>query len=196
MKRSFGAVAAVWVAAGLAWAAVGSQAVNSTCPVKQGEAVKPNITSTYKGKTVAFCCNNCKGQFDANPEKFASRIPELAGPQPPASLGSIDEALKAGKLAVIAFLDYTQKSDLFEKKILADPLLAETFGKVAYVKVTFKKDSEDAKKWKVNAAPTLLLVDAAHGEPKELKRLPGGSPASIKKEIENALKKVESAGGK
>jgi YHS domain-containing protein len=196
MKRSFGAAAAVVAAAGLTWAAVSSQAVNSTCPLKQGQSVKPNITSTYKGKTVAFCCNNCKGQFDANPEKFVANIPELAGPQPPTSLGSVDEALKAGRLAVIAFLDYSQRSDLFEKKVLADPLLADAFSKVAYVKVNFKKDSEDAKKWKVTSAPTLLLVDAAHGEPRELKRLAGGSPVSIKKEIETALKKVEAGDGK
>jgi hypothetical protein len=97
---------------------------------------------------------------------------------------------------VIAFLDYSQRSDLFEKKVLADPLLADAFSKVAYVKVNFKKDSEDAKKWKVTSAPTLLLVDAAHGEPRELKRLAGGSPVSIKKEIETALKKVEAGDGK
>ena len=52
--KIFATVGAVLVAAGLAWSAA-RQAVNTTCPVKSGEAVKPNITAMYKGKTVAFC---------------------------------------------------------------------------------------------------------------------------------------------
>ncbi len=38
----------------VAWAAQGAP-VNTTCPVKTGTPVKPNITEVYKGKTVAFC---------------------------------------------------------------------------------------------------------------------------------------------
>jgi hypothetical protein len=46
-------VAAVLLGAGVAWAFQGKP-VNDTCPVK-GEPVKANITTTYNGKTVAFC---------------------------------------------------------------------------------------------------------------------------------------------
>ena len=49
--------------------------INTKCPVS-GAAIKPGFVSTYKGKTIGFCCNNCKGKFDANPEKFASKLPK------------------------------------------------------------------------------------------------------------------------
>ena len=115
--------------------------------------------------------------------------------QPPAALASIDEGLKAGnntKPVVIFFLEYTQKCDIFEKNVLADKSVADTIGKVAYVKVVYKKDSEEAKKWKVSSTPTLLVIDASKdGEPKEVKRLTSGTPATIKKELETAIKKYE-----
>lgn len=44
------AAAAVFALSASAWA----QAVNTTCPVK-GQAAKPNITTTYKGKVIGFC---------------------------------------------------------------------------------------------------------------------------------------------
>jgi len=52
--------------------------VNAKCPVKTGEAAKADITSDYEGKTVGFCCGNCKGAFDKEPAKFAAKIPELS----------------------------------------------------------------------------------------------------------------------
>jgi len=39
-------------------------------------------SSVYMGKTIGFCCNNCKGQFDANPAKFVANIPELKNAKP------------------------------------------------------------------------------------------------------------------
>jgi YHS domain-containing protein len=190
--KAFAGIAAALAAVGLAWAA--TQAANTTCPVKKGEAVKAGITASYKGKTVAFCCNNCKKEFEANPEKYVAGIPELAGPQPPASLPSVEDALKAGKEkpVIILFLDYGAKSDVFEKKTLTDPILTDLIAKVAYVTVKFKKDDDNAKKWKVTAAPTLLIVDAQkEDDPKELKRVTGGTAAALKKELEAALKKYE-----
>ncbi len=47
--------------------------VNTDCPVS-GKPAKPSVTSTHKGKEVAFCCNNCKGKFDADPAKFEKKI--------------------------------------------------------------------------------------------------------------------------
>lgn len=47
--------------------------VNTVCPVGARPA-RTDITSTYQGKEVAFCCNNCKKKFDADPAKYAGNI--------------------------------------------------------------------------------------------------------------------------
>jgi len=49
--------------------------VNDKCPVS-GAPVKPGFVSTFNNKTVGFCCNNCKGKFDAEPAKFAAKLPK------------------------------------------------------------------------------------------------------------------------
>lgn len=49
--------------------------INDKCPVS-GAGVKAGFVSTFKGKTVGFCCNNCKGKFDAEPAKFAAKLPK------------------------------------------------------------------------------------------------------------------------
>ena len=46
---------------------------NTTCPVS-GKPAKEGVTTKHDGKDVAFCCNNCKGKFEADPAKFASKI--------------------------------------------------------------------------------------------------------------------------
>lgn len=90
---------------------------------------------------------------------------------------------------VVLFADKTPKTDAF-LKVLSDPALADAFPKVAYAKVDFDKDSEDAKKWKVTAAPTLVLLDASGDEPKPVKSVRSGSAASIRKDFEDAAKKL------
>jgi len=47
--------------------------LNKVCPVSN-KPVNPRFTSTYEGRTIAFCCGKCKKAFDANPAKFAKRI--------------------------------------------------------------------------------------------------------------------------
>ena len=47
--------------------------VNDKCPVS-GAPVKDGFVSTFEGKTIGFCCNNCKGKFDADPKKFAAKL--------------------------------------------------------------------------------------------------------------------------
>jgi hypothetical protein len=120
-----------------------------------------------------------------------SSIPGLAGPTPRTGLTSADEALKAAKEGtkplVLLFGDATPKTKLFAE-MLGDPSLDESFGKVVYAVVEFKKDSDDAKKYKVTAAPTLLILDPRPEAPKELKKMAGGSPPAIKSEIEKAVK--------
>jgi hypothetical protein len=91
---------------------------------------------------------------------------------------------------VILFADATPKTELF-LKILSDPSLTDSFNRVAYVKVDFKKDSPDAAKYKVTAAPTLLILDPTQAEPKEIKKITGGGPKSIKTDLDAAIKKLE-----
>ena len=47
--------------------------VNTTCPVA-GKPAQPSVTTTHEGKEIAFCCNNCKGKFEADPAKYAAKI--------------------------------------------------------------------------------------------------------------------------
>ena len=47
--------------------------VNTTCPMS-GKSVKDGVTSEYKGKTIGFCCSNCKARFDSNPDKFGKKF--------------------------------------------------------------------------------------------------------------------------
>ena len=53
--------------------------VNDKCPVS-GADVDASVTSAFGGHVVAFCCNDCKGKFDANPESFSAKLALPAGP--------------------------------------------------------------------------------------------------------------------
>ncbi|RPH45672.1 MAG: hypothetical protein EHM91_07515 [Planctomycetota bacterium] len=179
-------VAAVLLGAGFAWAFQGKP-VNDMCPVKTGEAAKPGITTTFNGKTVAFCCNNCKNTFEADPQRFASKI----GPQPRTALNSISDALKAAqegpKPAMILFMDAGAKSKMWSE-MLGDKELDEVFAKVAYAAVLFEKGSDEAKKYSISTAPVLVLVDPT--ENKSLKTITSPAAKTIKTEVENAIKKL------
>jgi YHS domain-containing protein len=190
MRKIVGAGAALLAVAALAWAQAGKP-INTNCPVK-GDALKAgNPTSTYKGKVVGLCCGSCKSKFDGNPEQYVSSIPGLAPPTPRSGLSSLDDALKAAKDGtkplVLLFGDATPKTKLFTE-MLGDPSLDESFGKVAYAVVEFKKDSDEAKKFKVTSSPVLLILDPRPEAPKELKKMTGGAPPTVKSEIEKAVK--------
>ena len=49
----------------------------TTCPV-MGGAINRNLYTEYKGKKVYFCCPSCKGEFEKNPEKYISKLPQFA----------------------------------------------------------------------------------------------------------------------
>lgn len=51
-----------------------SPPINTECPVMEGEPIDPAITTVYKGRTIAFCCDRCLERFPRNPEKYAARI--------------------------------------------------------------------------------------------------------------------------
>lgn len=75
--------------------------------------------------------------------------------------------------------------------MLGDPSLDESFGNVFFSSVEYKKDGEDAKKYKVTSAPTLLILDPRGEAPKELKKLSSGGPAAIKAAIAAAIKAMK-----
>lgn len=130
-----------------------------------------------------------KGQTDA----IASWIKAGArnSPPPRPALASADEALKAGKEGskpvVLLFIDGAPKSKFF-MEMLGDPSLDESFGAVSYAAVVFDKTGEESKKFKVTAAPSLLVLDPRPEAPKELKKLAGGTPGAVKSAIAAAVK--------
>lgn len=53
----------------------------TTCPV-MGGAVDKTIFTVYQGKKVYFCCAGCKPEFERNPEKYISGLPQFKNAQP------------------------------------------------------------------------------------------------------------------
>ena len=51
-------------------------AVNEWCPVMTEETAHVGITTVYKDKTVAFCCDTCLNKFLANVAHDAMRLSE------------------------------------------------------------------------------------------------------------------------
>lgn len=52
--------------------------LNEWCPVMPEEKADPEITTTYLGKTVAFCCDMCWKKFRADPERYLARLPQFS----------------------------------------------------------------------------------------------------------------------
>ncbi|MGD0077761.1 MAG: YHS domain-containing protein [Sedimentisphaerales bacterium] len=50
----------------------------TTCPVS-GKPINKEYSTQYKGKTVYFCCPNCKPAFEKNPEKYVGKLPQFQG---------------------------------------------------------------------------------------------------------------------
>jgi len=48
----------------------------TTCPVMGGK-INKDIFTEYKGKKVYFCCPACKPEFEKNPEKYISKLPQF-----------------------------------------------------------------------------------------------------------------------
>jgi YHS domain-containing protein/uncharacterized membrane protein len=58
-------------------------AINTVCPVS-GKPVNPEKTVVYEGKVVAFCCDDCKANFQKDPAPYLSKlagVAETAKPQ-------------------------------------------------------------------------------------------------------------------
>jgi YHS domain-containing protein len=46
------------------------------CPVT-GDKIDKNVFVEYQGKKVYFCCADCKAKFEAEPEKYLSKLPQF-----------------------------------------------------------------------------------------------------------------------
>lgn len=57
-----------------------SQVAESTeqtkCPVMDGD-VNKELFVEYKGQKVYFCCPGCEDEFNKDPEKYVSKLPQL-----------------------------------------------------------------------------------------------------------------------
>ena len=54
-----------------------SAAVEQTaCPI-MGEKINKEIFTEYKGKKVYFCCQACKPEFEKDPVKYISKLPQF-----------------------------------------------------------------------------------------------------------------------
>lgn len=49
--------------------AAADKPVNTKCPVSK-EDIDSNVTTTYQGKTIGFCCKDCIKPFQKDPEKY------------------------------------------------------------------------------------------------------------------------------
>jgi YHS domain-containing protein len=49
-------------------------AINTMCPVS-GKAIDPTKTVVHEGRVIAFCCDDCKAQFEKDPKAFTSKLP-------------------------------------------------------------------------------------------------------------------------
>ena len=87
-------------------------------------------------------------------------------------------------------MDAGAKSKAFSEA-MGDKELDEAFGKVSYAAVLLEKGSDEAKKYSVSSAPTLVIVDPTAEGTKVLKTLTSAAPKTIKNEIEAAVKKID-----
>ncbi|MFC1672070.1 YHS domain-containing protein [Planctomycetota bacterium] len=95
----------------------------TVCPVMEGNPVKKDIFIDYRGKRVYFCCQSCKGEFSANPEKYLAKLPPFSVGEEP-----LDERQHERKhfsparlveptgIATFSFLAVTLLCGLFMKK--------------------------------------------------------------------------------
>ena len=134
---------------------------------------------------------------DRSPEGVKRQFEEIAAKntRAPQWLSGAEAAISAAKSgpkpAVLFFFDDKPKSKAFQN-LFSDPAFGvDLYEKAAFSKIEFKKDSDECKKWKVTEAPTLVIVDPAAEEGAALKILKGGAPKSVRKEIEDAIKKIK-----
>jgi YHS domain-containing protein len=56
--------------------AVTAAAEQTVCPVS-GDPIDKNVSIDYQGKKVYFCCTACISSFNADPNKYADKLPQF-----------------------------------------------------------------------------------------------------------------------
>ena len=56
--------------------AVAEATEQTTCPV-MGNPIDKTLFVEYKGKKVYFCCKGCIAEFNKDPEKYLSKLPQF-----------------------------------------------------------------------------------------------------------------------
>lgn len=49
----------------------------TTCPIMDGNKINKDIFVEYQGKKVYFCCPECVEEFNKDPEKYISKLPQF-----------------------------------------------------------------------------------------------------------------------
>ena len=56
---------------------VSAKIEQTTCPIMDNP-INKNLYAEYKGKKVYFCCPGCKPKFEADPEKYVTKLPQYS----------------------------------------------------------------------------------------------------------------------
>jgi hypothetical protein len=105
----------------------------------------------------------------------------------------LESARSAGKLALLAFDDGGKDGDAL-LKALEDRMVAGQHERFLFVRVPFKKDSDDVRAWAVTSALTLLIVDPSQepGPKAVLEKTVGKkTPVQLKAFLQKASKAKE-----
>jgi hypothetical protein len=192
--KLFAAVLAVAFAATLASAVPqDKKPVNKMCPVMPDHKIDSKVSVLHKGKVIGLCCTDCAKKW-GNGAAWEKNIKEDFGtPDLPEGADSVKGAVEGGKaggyLVAALFADKSAKSEAFMKLFLDAGVNPEILN-CAFGKVEFKKDSEEAKHYKVTAAPTLLLIDPTKETPVVLKTITSGTAKTLLKDIQEAREKL------
>ena len=54
-----------------------TSSINQFCPVMPEEKVDSRYTLEFEGRTIGFCCEKCVEKFQANPDRYRARLPQL-----------------------------------------------------------------------------------------------------------------------
>jgi hypothetical protein len=137
------------------------------------------------GKLNSREADGVKKQFEDIAAKNTRAPQWLAGVE-----AAISAAKSGPKPAVLFFFDDKPKSKSM-LNLFSDPAFGtDLYEKATFSKVEFKKDSDECKKYKVTEGGTILIVDPSAEEGSSLKSLKAGAPKAVRKEIEDAIKKL------
>src|SRR5262245_19699901 len=133
---------------------------------------------------------------DRSPEGVKRQFEDIAAKntRAPKWLAGVEAGISAAKSgpkpAVLFFVDEKPKSKMLET-LFSDPAFgADLYEKAVFSKVEFKKDSDECKKWKVTEAGWIVIADPSAEEGVSLKIVKGGTAKALRKDIEDAAKKL------